>query len=482
VRRFFRNIAIWTFHIGFARPVLRWVVGLRYRRRNRVPRGPCLVVSNHNSHLDAAILMTLFPLRRLPRVHPVAAADYFGSTWLLRTMALLFMNGMPIERNPPKGTDPLAPLVEALQNGESLIFFPEGSRGKAGVVAPFRAGIGRLVQRFPGLLIVPVFLSGPERIWARGDVVPVPGSIDAVVGKPRTYVPDEDARAIADRVREDVLALAPPLPPPPSPPVSPVRVAVCGVDDEERRALFHQIVERLAESEATLGVSERVIEADDQGQREVSAPVSLPPGRAWLGLLARVFRTGGMFKGERFVDMVDRAQVDDALSRDSKHRFIVTDGSALVDVLAWAEADFYRGVFDASGMNHLMQYLSGQKQIPVRNWWNFVRKAPEVWLVNVFDLVRPPVPDLLVVARMPAERIMQKIRARGEELQPYENEAFIARLQEAYQQVGALLSRRRKVLLLDADLMEQRPSRIVDEVEGHCRQRVGERLTVAPPT
>jgi len=482
VRRFFRNIAIWAFHIGFVRPVLRWVAGLRYRRRNRVPKGPCLVVSNHNSHLDAAILMTLFPLRRLPHVHPVAAADYFGSTWLLRTMALLLMNGMPIERSPAKGVDPLVPLVEALQNGESLVFFPEGSRGKAGVVAPFRAGIGRLVQRFPGLLIVPVFLSGPERIWARGDLVPVPGAIDAVVGKPRTYAAEEDARAIAEQVRDDVLALAPPPPPSPGPPVAPVRVAICGVDDEERRALFHQVVERLAETEATLGVSDRVIEADHEGLREVSAPVSLPPGRAWLGLLARIFRTGGMFKGERFAAMVDRAQVDDALSRDSKHRFVVTDGSALVDVLAWAEADFYRGVFDASGLNHLMQYLSGQKQIPVRNWWTFVRKAPEVWLVNVFDLARPPVPDLLVVARLPAPHIMKKIRARGEELQPHENETFIAHLQEAYRQVGELLSRRRKVLLLDADLMEQRPSRVVDEVEQICRQLVGERLTAAPPT
>ena len=107
----FRNLALWLFHIIVARPVLKWLVGLRYRRKNLVPDGPCLVVSNHNSHLDAAILMTLFPLRRLPHVHPVAAADYFGKTWLKRTMALLFMNGMPIERHPPKGSDPLQAIV-----------------------------------------------------------------------------------------------------------------------------------------------------------------------------------------------------------------------------------------------------------------------------------------------------------------------------------------------------------------------------------
>jgi 1-acyl-sn-glycerol-3-phosphate acyltransferase len=166
------------------------VVGLRYRRKNLVPDGPCLVVSNHNSHLDAAILMTLFSLRRLPHVHPVAAADYFGKTWLKRTMALLLMNGMPIERHPAKGTDPLQSIVQALSGGKTLIFFPEGSRGEAGVVSQFRPGIGRLVHQLPGLQVLPVFLSGPERIWARGQVVPVPLNNDSNYRKPRTYSPD----------------------------------------------------------------------------------------------------------------------------------------------------------------------------------------------------------------------------------------------------------------------------------------------------
>ena len=84
-------------------------------------------------------------------------------------MALFFMNGIAIERNPPKGSDPLAPIVESLRSGESLVFFPEGSRGEAGVVAPFRTGIGRLARSLPGLLIVPVYLSGPERIFYDGE-------------------------------------------------------------------------------------------------------------------------------------------------------------------------------------------------------------------------------------------------------------------------------------------------------------------------
>ena len=83
MRRLLQRLALYTFQVCIARPVLRWVVGVRYRRLGHVPAGPCLVVSNHNSHLDAAVLMSMFPLRRLARVHPVAAADYFGSNWFM---------------------------------------------------------------------------------------------------------------------------------------------------------------------------------------------------------------------------------------------------------------------------------------------------------------------------------------------------------------------------------------------------------------
>jgi 1-acyl-sn-glycerol-3-phosphate acyltransferase len=474
-------LALYAFHIGFVRPTLMWVAGLRYRRRNRTPQGPCLVVSNHNSHLDAAVLMSLFPLRRLPHVHPVAAADYFGSTWFMRTMAMVLMNGIPIERRHAKGTDPLVPVVDMLTSGETLIFFPEGSRGEAGVVAPFRPGVGKLVRQVPGLLVVPVFLSGPERIWPRGQMVPVPVCIDAIVGKPRTYSPMDDPRVIAEQVQQDVLALAPPPPPVPGPrPSPPRRIAICGLDVETRQRLVRAISERLGRSGHTLGIADPVIEADTQGVREVTAPIPGARGRAWLGLLARIFRTGGRFKGEKFVEMVERAQVDEAMSLGQDVRFLVSDGSALVDLVAWAQADFYSGVFSESEVNRLVQYLSGQRKIPVKFWWKFIRSAPEVWLINNFDLAKPPLPDLLVLASSGPASLMQRLRSRGEPLQRYENEVFLGRLLEGYRQVGELLQKRKKLEFLefDADVLDSEA--IAREVEANCRSGRGQPISSAP--
>ena len=447
LRRALAHLVMLAFHAGFVRPMLA-VMGVRVRRRALVPDGPCLVVANHNSHLDAAVLMSLFPLRRLSRVHPVAAADYFGKNLVRRTAAMVLMNGVPIERKPQAGSDPLMPLVTGLALGESFIFFPEGSRGEPGVVAPFRTGVGRLVRQVPNLVVVPVFLSGAERIWPRGEAIPVPLGIDVTVGKPRGYPGDRDAADIAAEVREDVLALAPPPPPVPGPrPSPPLRVAVCAVHPEPRQEYFLAVLERLGRSGHTIGLAEPVLEADPRGVRE-AAGLPWSGRRAWPSLLAWLFHRGGAHKRARFAEMVERARVDEALEHGRTTRFVATDGNALVDLLAFAEATFYAGKFEEAEMRRLLDYLRGERRIPLRQWPRFLGKAPEVWLLNVLDLVRPPAPDVLVLLRFPPETLAPPV----------------ARLQEAYAFVGTAL-RRRRVQVLEVDPAVQRPHAVAAEIE-----------------
>lgn len=467
MKRFFQIAALYLFHILFVRPVVFFVVGTRYRRRQLVPRGPSIVVANHNSHLDAAVLMTLFPLSRIHRVHPVAAADYFGETAFMRLMAMTLMNAMPIARKPAPGEDPLAPISQAIARGDSMIFFPEGSRGKAGVLAPFRTGIGRLVKKNPGLLVVPVFMSGPERIWARGQTLPVPVNIHANVGKPRTYDPELEPRAIAEQVRNDVAGLAPPPPAPPGrKPEPPLRVSICGVVGPEfRRAVFMEATRRLGELQPTVGLAHRlVLRADGDVMEEAGGGIPLAYGRTWPTFLARLFRTGGWFRGREFGDMVERTRLSEALGDGRSCRYVVEDGNALLDVLTWAKADFYQGRLDDLETRHLLRYITGRKRIPPADWWGFIRKAPEVWLINLFHLTRPPAPDLLILLRQHPDRIMAELRRRGDELRGFENPEFLGELQNTFAEVAeAVRGRvRMKVLELSVDSLE--PAAIAGEV------------------
>ena len=466
MKNFLRTVALYLFHLGFVRPVLTWIVGVRYRRRSLVPDGPCLVVSNHNSHLDAGVLMSLFPLRRLTQVHPVAAADYFGSTLFKQALAMWMMNGIPIQRRPKPGQDPLQPLVDKLNQGHSLVFFPEGSRGEAGVMARFRPGIGKLVRQLPGLLVVPVYLAGPEKIWPRGQTVPVPLNIDAIVGKPRTYNPEDGAREIAEQVQRDVLSLAPPPPPPPGEAARPPqRVAVCGLDGKSRNEAMRVIAKRLGRHGTALGLGATLIEASPEGVHETSVPIAHMPYRAWTAMLARLIGANKRFSGPKFSEKIEIARLSEIIGERRSARFVVTDGSALVDLSAWAVAESYRGVFDDRELNRVVEYLAGKQKIPWGKWWSFIRRAPEIWLVNEWSLVRPPIPTVLVLVLPPVSGVMSALRSGGESLEAHQNEEGLERLQQAYRRIAELLRRRHRVVIAEFDPLEQDVEALAETVE-----------------
>lgn len=180
------------FFATIVRPLVLIVLGLNVRHRERIPvNGPGIVVSNHNSHLDTLVLMTLLPWNRLRRLRPVAAKDYFFRNRLLAWFALTIMHIVPLERQvAERGQDPLAGCSDALRNGDLLILFPEGSRGNPERMGTFKSGIAHLARRHPDVPITPVFLHGLGKALPKGEALLVPFFCDVFVGEPVRWTGD----------------------------------------------------------------------------------------------------------------------------------------------------------------------------------------------------------------------------------------------------------------------------------------------------
>jgi 1-acyl-sn-glycerol-3-phosphate acyltransferase len=86
----------------------------------------------------------------------------------------------------PEG-DPLAPLVRALESGDSIIIFPEGTRGHGDEPQPFKSGLFKLAQMFPQVVLVPAWINNVQRVMPKGEVVPVPILCSVTFGAPRPF-------------------------------------------------------------------------------------------------------------------------------------------------------------------------------------------------------------------------------------------------------------------------------------------------------
>jgi len=170
----------------FIKPLVLVLLGLNVRRRHLLPRrGPCVIVANHNSHLDTLVLFSLFPLHMLHRIHAVAGVDYFRQNRLLYWIARNVFNMIGIDRQSPASMQQgINAAKQALQDGKILIFYPEGTRGEPEKRSPLKLGLSHIISMHADTPVIPVFMHGLGMALPKGEALLVPFMVDVFVGEP----------------------------------------------------------------------------------------------------------------------------------------------------------------------------------------------------------------------------------------------------------------------------------------------------------
>jgi 1-acyl-sn-glycerol-3-phosphate acyltransferase len=163
--------------------------------------------ANHQSHADLVLIWAALPrdLRSITR--PIAARDYWTKTPFKEWITTAVFNAIYVSRERTANEDPLEPLFEALDKGDSVVLFPEGTRGHAEEPATFKSGLYNLAQRYPQVVLVPAWINNVQRVMPKGEVVPVPVLCSVTFGVPVKLEADEERRAFLDRARTAVIAL-----------------------------------------------------------------------------------------------------------------------------------------------------------------------------------------------------------------------------------------------------------------------------------
>lgn len=164
--------------------------------------------ANHASHIDFVLIWSSLPPALRRQTRPVAGADYWDRGGLRGFLIHRVFRGVLVDRERKEGSaDPIAVMVGALDEGASLIIFPEGTRNPQEGLLPFKSGIYRIAQARPEVEFVPVWLDNLKRVMPKGKLLPLPILCTVSFGAPLRLAEGESRESFLERTRAALLAL-----------------------------------------------------------------------------------------------------------------------------------------------------------------------------------------------------------------------------------------------------------------------------------
>lgn len=166
--------------------------------------------ANHASHGDFVLVWAVLPPRMRQRTRPVAGADYWLKSALRRFIGCHVFNAALIAReNLTLAENPITQMAQVLDEGSSLILFPEGTRNLSDApLLPFKSGLYHLARARPGVSLVPTWIDNLNRVLPKGEVIPIPLICTVTFGPELRLAEGERKKAFLERAEAALLALS----------------------------------------------------------------------------------------------------------------------------------------------------------------------------------------------------------------------------------------------------------------------------------
>jgi 1-acyl-sn-glycerol-3-phosphate acyltransferase len=164
--------------------------------------------ANHTSHADFALIWSVLPRPLRQKTRPVAAGDYWDRGAVRKYLIHRVFRGVLVDRGHiTRDHNPITIMCQALEEGASLILFPEGTRGTGDQVQPFKAGVFHLAHAYSSVEFVPVWIDNSYRVMPKGVLLPIPLLCSVAFGKPLRLEAGEHKPDFLGRLRQSLIEM-----------------------------------------------------------------------------------------------------------------------------------------------------------------------------------------------------------------------------------------------------------------------------------
>jgi 1-acyl-sn-glycerol-3-phosphate acyltransferase len=204
-----KKLTLQILYSGIARVFLRMIAGVSFSDNSFLKKEKqFIIVANHNSHIDTVAILASLPPSIIHKVKPIASKEYFGKCSTRAKLTEFFVNALLIntDKRSRSRINPIEQMLKSLDQGNSLIIFPEGTRGKPGEMEELKKGIALLLMERPHIKYVPVFMEGMDKTMPKGDGLLVPHNSSITFGQPRLKT-SSNLTNILNQVKENIIQL-----------------------------------------------------------------------------------------------------------------------------------------------------------------------------------------------------------------------------------------------------------------------------------
>ena len=197
-----------SFVAGLITGGARTLTGVRARWTGCLPTSTQRIYfANHASHFDFVLLWSSLPAALRAHTRPVAARDYWQQHVIRPYLINRVFRGVLVDRVVGRNANPLTAMLDALDRGDSLILFPEGTRGSGKELLPFKSGLYHVAAARPLVELVPAWIANSSRVMPKGAFLPAPMLCSVTFGEPLRLAPAEEKQAFLDRARDRLASL-----------------------------------------------------------------------------------------------------------------------------------------------------------------------------------------------------------------------------------------------------------------------------------